>query len=353
MPRRLALVIFVIALVVAAHAAAWFYYAEGLSTGIAGWVEARRAEGLTVRHGEISVGGYPFAFDADIDRPAIAAPGPNGWSWAAERLALNVPVSLSPPDKIGFSAPGRHTIRAAGAAQTPLIVEAAAATGSLALTPQGRIREVSLDADGLKVMPDRGAPVTARRLEADIMLLPAGPRAASELQEPTRARLVAKAQEIDLPEKAVEELRGLGRRIDAAEIDVTLHGTLSAGPLHDALEKWRKAGGTIEIARFNARWNQAQMSASGTLALDDALQPVAALDTTMTGVPTAIDALVDSGAVKPRVGAAAKIVLRILAGNGATGRPADGPVKVPVTVQGRHLSVGPARLMRLPTIDWP
>ena len=81
---------------------------------------------------------------------------------------------------------------------------------------------------------------------------------------------------------------GLGSKIAHARLAGRRTGPWPAGPLPAALETWRAAGGVIEIERFALDWQGVGLLASGTVALDERLQPTASLVELMTvALPTA------------------------------------------------------------------
>ena len=128
-------------------------------------------------------------------------------------------------------------------------------------------------------------------------------------------------------------------------------GVIPPGPPAEAVAGWRDDGGTVELERLVLEWGPLELEASGTLALDPAMQPIGSLTAEIRGYAETLDALVQAGAAPPRDAAIAKVVLNLLAKTPPDGGP---PVlTVPLTAQDGRLFVGPVALLELPPIEWP
>ncbi len=141
----------------------------------------------------------------------------------------------------------------------------------------------------------------------------------------------------------------LGRVVDTVSARATLKGMIPSGPTPLALAHWRDDGGTLDLELQHLVWGPLQAVANGTLALDQNLQPVGALNATVIGPGALVDAVVASGAMRPNDGAFAKIALGMLSKPGANGTP---EVTLPARMQNGNLYLGPARLMAMPRIAW-
>ena len=75
----------------------------------------------------------------------------------------------------------------------------------------------------------------------------------------------------------------------------------------------------------------------------------AAMTARIKGYRETVDALVETGHVKGRDAVATKFVLAMVARATPGG---SSQLTVPITIQNGMLSAGPARLLRVPTIDW-
>jgi hypothetical protein len=141
----------------------------------------------------------------------------------------------------------------------------------------------------------------------------------------------------------------LGRSIAHVAGDFAVKGTIPRGPRAAALAAWRDDGGTLEVPSFEIAWGQLGMTASGTLSLDEAMQPLGALTARIAGYNEVIDAMVSAKTIKSGDAQFAKIGLGLLARPGADGKPV---LDAPITLQNGFLFIGPARLARLPRFTW-
>jgi hypothetical protein len=142
---------------------------------------------------------------------------------------------------------------------------------------------------------------------------------------------------------------GFGDTLSGFSFSAQLKGALPPGQIVPALSHWRDDGGTIELQSLRLRWGSLLVDASGTLALDQALQPEGAFTAVITGQDAAVDVAVKTGALKPSDAGTAKAVLGLLARPNANG---DKALTVPMTIEKQKLYLGPAKLANIPPIPW-
>jgi hypothetical protein len=140
----------------------------------------------------------------------------------------------------------------------------------------------------------------------------------------------------------------LGPLIQHIRLVGQIQGTVPRERLGEALAAWRDAGGTLELRSAVIDWDQVHLAGAGTLALDHDLQPEAAFSAEISNWTKMLDAMVDGGSMKPNDAEFAKLALALVGGtDGGT------PLKMPITVQNGQVSVGKARIARLPPLAWP
>ncbi|MDA0260675.1 MAG: DUF2125 domain-containing protein, partial [Proteobacteria bacterium] len=116
------------------------------------------------------------------------------------------------------------------------------------------------------------------------------------------------------------------------------------------LAAWRDGGGTLELPRAFVKSGGVSLSADGTIALDEAMRPLAAFTARVQGFETALQMLTDAQDLTPIQSAAMRIALRLIAKD--SGRP--GSVEFPLTIQGGRAYVGKVAVARLkPIISAP
>jgi hypothetical protein len=333
-PRTLLLAAGVLLPLPAAVSALWLYSAHRIPMEIDAWAERERQAGISVHWDALAVGGFPLRLQVSLLnatygkslRPplyTVTTPRLIGtawvWDWgdwslsAPEGATLSVPAS---EDRLGIDA------------------SAALVTGTVSVGSGGT--GIALTATTVT----SGA-VQAARAEARVTL----PRAPATNHLDTDGTLALDVTGLTLP----GDVPTLGRVIDTVSARATLKGIIPAGPTPLALAHWRDDGGTLDVELQRLAWGPLQATANGTLALDQNLQPMGALNTTVIGPGALVDAVVASGAMRASDGAFAKLALGMLSKPGADGTP---EVTLPARVQNGNLYLGPARLMAMPRIAW-
>ncbi len=339
-PSRLGLAAAVLLLVIVlgGYTAFWFYAAGRIENGLGEWALSLRAQNLDLAWKTVRVGGFPFEFAVELNearlrdlavpvRGEVAAPllraAARPWNFRAWQLAApgGLSASAGPAD-----APGAR-------------LTAPAATGSVAIAGDGGaaiwlgLSHPSLDA---------GLHLAAADAEIWLNLPPHPPQGHTE---PALGLALA--------------IRGLGLPIvpapfknplDEVSFGVTVKGAVPAAAPRQAAAAWRDAGGTLELDHIAVRWGGLGVSASGTLALDGALQPVGAFSGAVEGYDELMTALVASGRLRASDAGLARMALSLLAKPGPGGRP---EIATSFTIQNGQMFLGPAKLGPAPRIEWP
>lgn len=142
---------------------------------------------------------------------------------------------------------------------------------------------------------------------------------------------------------------GFGPTIGDLGFGVTLTGAFPSAPLRQAVAAWHKGGGTIDLDHLHLRWGDMEITGSGTLALDDDLQPVGGFSGGVSGFDQLLSALVATGRIKGSDARVARLALAMLAKAGPDGRP---EISTSLTIQNGQMYLGPAKLGPAPRIDW-
>lgn len=333
--RRFVLPLFLLLLLAGGgYTAYWFILAHRIEAGLGPWADAQRAQGTTLAWQSVAMEGFPAAFRLRFT--AASADGAKSihytataplllaearvWDLRHWRLSAPNGASLSLPDELvgfaGADASGSASLDAAQGTRIGISAKQIAGSGL---------------AQGLQIA---GA-------EAQVDL-PA--RAPASHTEPG---LAVSIQLTDLALPA--PVRPFGKDIETLSLAATLKGALPRGKLRDALEAWRQNGGTIELTDGSLHWGALVANASGTLALDDKLQPIGALTATLENHDAIVDAAVASGNLRARDAGLLKIVLGLMAKPGADGRK---QLTLPVSLQNDHVYLGPAEIAALPRFRW-
>lgn len=333
--RRIVLSLTVLVFVaLLAYAGYWYHVAGMLRDQIKPWAQARADQGYLVHWDNAKVGGFPGSFRFEFTNLSVGTARP-------------VPVAVDAASVSAWAMPWnlKHW-------------EFTAASGAQVLDPGNSAGFTTRRLDGAVDVEDRAAAaidVTAVGLdgvglahgigiddaEAHIELPAAPPSSHADLA----LGVSLQVGEATLPVGVL----GFGHTLSGFSFAAQLKGALPPGPLPQALSAWRDSGGTVELQSLRIRWGSLLVDASGTLALDSALQPEGAFSAMITGQGRAVDVAVMTGALKPDQASAAKEVLALLP------KPTDSEqsaITLPLTLQNDQLFLGPAKIASVPPIPW-
>ena len=341
--RPFALVSALVVLLLGAIAAYWFIAVGRIEHGFAAWVDERRAAGWTVDYDDPHFGGFPFRVMVSVDDPQIttkgAAPiywhGPSisgsAWLWDWRHIALDMPghhdIEWRLPDRT------RH-----------FSLTAFVANGMLSMSWIGQIDGAEAHFSQVVADAENGASTTMESLNLEGHAIPAS----DDSHEKPSLDLSLQILTAGLPLQAQGPL---GPTIDRLRLDLTVMGAFGEGAPGSALATWRDGGGTIQVDRLRLVWGPLRINANGTVALDSDMQPIGAFTGQMRGFNQTVDAFAEAGALSPAHAITAKLLLNGLAKSGEVGGAPE--ITVPLTVQDRHLYVGPVELLKVPPIAWP
>ena len=337
--RRATIVVLIGILVVGfgAYSAFWWIASGKIKLAAGDWAQAAHDKHIDASWQDIHVTGYPFSFrlelsDAVLSDKAASTPvelrapllSASAWPWNYHTLWL--------------SAPGGITVIAGPDSAPVAKVAASAAEGAVALAAGNRptvwltLYQPRVDA----------ATTLSARLADFWLVMPEHAPASHTDPDFAGAMLV---RDLAVPIAPPE----FSKTIDELGLAVTVMGDMPAAPLRQALAAWRDAGGTLELEHFDLRWGAIGATASGTLALDGDLQPIASLSGAVSGYDQLLNALVAAGKVKASDARIAKLALSMLGKPGADGRP---QISTSFAIQNGEMQLGPARLGKAPHIDW-
>jgi hypothetical protein len=332
--RRIVLSLFLLlAAAMAGYSAYWLILANNLKAGLGPWADAQRAHGYVVTWESVTVDGYPGVFRLRFGHAAASSSLHLPLQAAAPTLLGEArPWNLhrwwvSAPEGISVAAPSEGAGLSAGAVDGWVLTDAEGGT-AIDLIAQ------RLAGSGL------AAGFAVASAEAQVTLADHAPAGGDAL--PSAA---VRLKDLTLP----APLPPLGDTIEALTLQGAVKGALPPGRLRDALAVWHQKGGMVEITGGALRWGALAIDATGTLALDDELQPVGALSATIEGDSTIIDAVVALGKLRPGDAQLLKSVLALVATPVPDGRQR---LALPLSLRGGRLYLGPARVAAVPRVTW-
>ncbi len=139
-------------------------------------------------------------------------------------------------------------------------------------------------------------------------------------------------------------LAAMARTVRLLDLRTTVTGLpgqdVSATPV-TAVTQWRDGGGTVEVRTLHLQWGKVDITASGSLALDNKMRPIGALTARIKGHNALLDMAVATKSMSKTSAVAARAVLGLLAAAGG------GTLSVPVRLQDGQLYLGPVAVAKL------
>ncbi len=328
-----------IAVAAAGYTGYWFIAAGEIGERFDAWADKQRAQGLEIERQGIEVSGFPTRFEITLREPRVHDTR-NGWRWATE--SLRAEASAWDFSEVTVHPDRRNAVQVLLEDGEWRDIDARIDDSRLVVMLDGdrRFREVTLDLHGLEVegvWPGETALVGSLRANGVAM---------DDGGEEVLKTSIALRDAV-LPSGLAE---GLGESLDFLDIDASVVGSIpSERGTSEAVAAWRDAGGALELTGFRIRWGPLGIESSGTIALDAAMRPIAAMTADIIGYGDVIDALIMSNLIPLGDGFIAKVAFNMLAEKPEDGSP---PVlrAVPVTAQDGVLSVATIKVAELPPV---
>jgi hypothetical protein len=320
----------------------WWLTARAFEARIDQWIVAEQAKGAKIAPATVSVGGYPIAFSVKLS--GLSLGWPSGFGFTAQ--SLNVRTHPWAPKSFKVDAAGGFILTLPpGDIRPPLTLAGETLRGhaSFGDGPMPLTMDLSADTVSGSTRGTEG-PASRELTVATVNLTGSRPQTPPAIDTDIAYDLSLKL--IDLSAQALEN-HPLGATIK----QITLHPQLLGSPpvTWDAagIKAWRDAGGTVNLSELSLQWGQLSLSGNGTMALDADSQPEGAFTAHLSGFEQALDSLAAAGWIKLSAASIAKLALGIASHPGPDGKPT---VDAPVTIQNRHITLGPAKLGQLPEL---
>lgn len=343
MRRVFVLPLVLIAALAAAYTVSWFVVAHWVEDSFRNWARVQTARGNAVDYGPLTISGFPGPIRLAIASPRVVSQK-GGWQWSAASATLETRpwdwrrfrIEASGRQQIALPFAGEQRHFSAQPVEALLIGEV---DGHGRLT-QGMLRVADIrldDAAGVEVLFAKGLRLHVHQREP----VSAAPGQAA-LDVTLQANSVRLGAPIETP---------LDRDIQDIAMVTTVTGALPETFLRDAMDAWRRSGGTLGLTHLQVDWGRLSLRAKGTLALDEALRPLGVLTADIKGYRETLSALERARVLKRRAVEGTQLALDLLS------RRDEGDnrrvVTIPVAAQNGALYLGPVRLLKLPPIPFP
>ena len=351
--RKYLVFLCVLTLLLLGWAGGWFWLADRLRADIDAFVETQRARAVVLQWDELSISGFPIRFDTDFTAPLAR------WDDVDRTITwTGADTSIRPfvegPGAVSFRAPGRHLLEfSEPGADLRIETRSDRLKGVLEFDDAGQITGLRGLAEPFDLQINDGPRIGIARAAFDYAYRTRPGTTDPIHPDPVVARLSVILDQIDLTAMPLDAniARTLGSEITTFAGQLSLRGPLAIEDISpESLTRWRDSGGTLEVESLELRWGPLRFAGDGTLALDDALQPEGAFSARMSGLDTLIDLLEQRGEIRSQQAAIARLALGVFMRAPANGGPPE--AKIPVTIQGRILSIGPVPLLQLDPVVW-
>jgi len=331
------LLVTVLVIGIGAYSVFWWVAAGKVKEAAATWRQAAHEQKIDASWQGIRVAGYPLSFRLELSDVALKDGASNP---PAELHAAKLSASIRPWNfhEAWLAAPDGLDA-AFGLEAAPFArLSAEHASGAVALADDGG---TTIWLSLYQTKASAGAALAAHAVHAWVII----PSSAPAMTQDAGIALAVEARELALPAAPP----GFNPTIDDLGFGLTMRGTFPAGPLRQAAAAWRDSGGTVELDHLDLRWGDMGITGSGTLALDNDLQPVGGFSGGISGFDQLLTALVAAGRVKAGDARVARLALAMLAKTGPDGRP---EIATSLTIQNGEMYLGPAKLGPVPRINW-
>ncbi len=335
--KRLTVVSALLAVLLILWSVAWWIVAGMVERSLLAWAETQRAQGATVEIGALTVAGYPLIVRATVTTPRIAT---HGLDWRGPALVAEAPLWAL--GRIGVTLPGEQHLHVAPRNGPSLEVTAGrGGTGHLLMSMAGVVLDGKLAFPGVTLAPE--GPAQPKLTVAGLEVTLNQPATPPDDHQQTGLGATLTVQDLQLPDGLPV---ALGPVVQRAAVAMRVQGR-PPQIQPESLTAWSRDGGTVEVDSLTLDWGPLKLGLNGTLALDGALQPMAALSAEIRGAAQALAALKKQ--LRPNEMTMAHGVIGMLARPDESGEPV---IKTPITIQDRTVFVGPLKIAVMPVIAW-
>lgn len=325
-----------------AYSAYWFSLAARIETGVAEWVDARRAEGVNVTFDTLEVTGFPYRMQPEFTNLRISGGTGmvDGGTWEVHTGSLSANVLPYDLNHIVVRLPAPLDILLMRPEQAPdtyrLVPENALASVVIAPEPESRL---AVDvAGGTLTGTGIDGTVTMGRTQLHAR------RGNPDIDTPPLFEISARIDGLVYPGFSGS---ALGESVTHLALTAGITGAMPPQLDKAGVRQWRDAGGGVQISALEIDWGPLDMTAAGSLALDDETRPTGSLTTKINGYEDLVNALRTAGQLSQAEARAANTALAIVAL--AAGGP-RGTLSLPLILQDGHIFLGPVRIAALPPL---
>ncbi|MBI1236167.1 MAG: DUF2125 domain-containing protein [Alphaproteobacteria bacterium] len=325
MPKRFAIPLLAILIVLGLYSAYWVYARSEIVRYVEAWEAAQIEAGFSIDRNDLRVGGYPYRFSVSAENVVMRAPEIDG-GWVLELNAFE--ANAMPYDFSHWIISLGDTVRFQQGGQ------------GLALTTENARFSVS-GADG--VTQRIGSQITNLQIES----LGSAPVSVTDVEALRLSAATGESGDMAI------RLQLDGVQLAAEQIDPVLAGSfgdhitqlqadfvISQWPelaRSSDLGTWARAGGVYSLREFHIGWGRLNMDAEGEMGLDEALRPTGRISLNILDPEAVVDAMIESGAISEENSGALRLVAQ-------SAPRSDAGTAIPLSFRNGGVYFGPVRL---------
>ena len=317
---------------------AWFIFYEftvrRLEQELENTISTLSKRGFTISYSSIEVTGTPFSFRGVLHDPYIKDPE-GMFEWKGQAFEIQVqPWNYT---TLTCSFPGDQKVTLPPNIPLPLSpLNFEKAEGVVKLSSGGNIKELTFTAQQVVSMSGgKSHPLSFEKFSLNL----------SNLLHPLATQI-----------SFTTNIKGIDTLLKISPIDRPIlfimkahfSGYKNPSVFPKTLAEWRDGGGVLDITNLEIAWEPIAIVTEGSLTLDKDMYPLGSFTAEITGYQETLDYLVKSGLVKKKKAKAASFVLNLLTSPEEYGGKR---LTVPITLQNKVLSIGPAPLFKLKPVS--
>lgn len=291
-----------------------------------------KQKGYVISYSKVEFKGNPFVIKVVFQDFQFKDPR-HFIEWKGQEV--NVSIKPWDPYTLSYSLPGDQAVTISQNTSLQFeVLKVEGAKGIASLTTQGKLEKTSLSIDHIF------SPANTQFLSLQSLTL-----AATNLIDPLNLNLKIKTNLVGL--ETLLKIPPLDYPL-TVKLDAHFSGYEPHGAFPKTVTEWRDGGGVLEISHLEITWPPIIVDAEGTLTFDKEMYPLGSFSSRIVGYHNILTYMVELGWMKKKNASTASFMLDLFSAPNETGSKR---LTVPITLQNKRLSIGPASLIKLKPLD--
>jgi hypothetical protein len=343
---------------VLAYSAYWLVLLNHMRYTVGVFIEARHQQGINITYDKISYAGFPYRFEIDLLNPVISRPAAaKPFKWTSPRLLVES-LAWNPGHMVVLTETSKLEVDNTPLGHIEMNINGGKA--SIITAGAGNIKRASAVADTFSLTysssPDKVISASHSEVHLRTELdFPKEPESAEPkgppLYGPPLYGPPLYGIAFSFADLRIAGLRAnpFGDKITLLQAQLELRGMTEPARAAKQMAAWRDRGGVLEMPQFALQWGGFDAKASGTLALDKEMRPLASFVVKVKGWEPLPDYLREAKFIDRELSDDISATLGVIVQTSSI--EDEGRVTIPIAVQDGRLFFGPLPLLRVPSID--